>query len=110
MKSQMRNFEIYNIFTLTNSLEEEMLNLVRNKFGTYKIKLTGHTSYSTNKLIDMSTPEVKKESIEIMEKLLMEMTALCKIFSNSIKPIEHKAKIRTDVVSALTPFNSIPNR
>ena len=75
-----------------------------------KAKLIGQASYSSNKSIDMSTTEVKKENIEIMEKQLIEMTALRKTFSNSIKVIECKQKIKTDVVSALTPFNSILKR
>ena len=35
----------------------------------------------------MSTPEIKKENLEVMQEQLTEMTAVCKTFSNSIQLI-----------------------
>ena len=51
----------------------------------------------------MSTPEIKKENLEVMEEQLKEMTALCKTFSNSIQLIEYKEKkLENDVAWVLT--------
>ena len=59
---------------------------------TLTASLTRHKSNSRTESTDMSTPEIKKENLEVMEEQLKEMTALCKTFSNSIQLIEYKEK------------------
>ena len=54
--------------------------------------LTGHISDSTTKLIDMSIQEVNRESVEIIEDHIIEMTALSKAFSIIIQQFEYKER------------------